>query len=77
MATKNDPVIVVEIDVETGNVVEREITADEISHQEILFNENEQIKLDAEAAQAAREASIRKMAEASGLTDEEIEALFL
>jgi hypothetical protein len=64
------------VDAETGETLEIELSAEEIQEIENSKAEADILKEQAEAAEAARNASIRKMAEASGLTEAEIEALF-
>lgn len=65
-----------EVNAETGEEIIRQLTNDEIAELETLAAAQAQREAEALAATQAREASIRKMGEASGLTDEEIEALF-
>lgn len=76
MATK-ETLTALEVNVLTGEETIRELTAEEIAELETMALEQAAAQADREAAEAARQASIRKMAEASGLTNEEIEALFL
>jgi hypothetical protein len=78
MATnKNDEILIgLVFDAMTGESFERELTSEEIAARQQMKAEAEKSEAEAEAAQIARDASIRKMAEASGLTEAEIEALF-
>lgn len=66
-----------EINIETNEEIIRELTVDEIAELESLAAEQAAEQANREAAEAARQASIRKMAEASGLTEKEINALFI
>ncbi len=68
--------IAVETDALTNKTIERQMTDDEITQYKKDIEAAKKAESDALAAQQAREASIRKMAEASGLTEAEIEALF-
>lgn len=73
---ENEQLIAVEFDGITGEIIERPMTVEEIeNHQEMLIL-SEKNKNDALKAEQKRQTSIRKMAEASGLTEAEIEALF-
>jgi hypothetical protein len=59
------------VDVSTGIVIERELTAEEASERESVLSE---LKTLTEASQAARTSALAKLA-ALGLTEEEIAAL--
>lgn len=72
----SETLTVLEINVETGEEIIRDLTQAEIFELEKQHKLHEKEKKDALAAEQARQASIRKMAEASGLTETEIEALF-
>ena len=63
-----------EINVETGIVVERFLTAEEISEREVMALEYAQRESEADAKVDARQSALAKLA-ALGLTQEEIEAL--
>lgn len=62
------------IDAETGEVIERELTAEEIADREEMQAEAETQKTEQEAKAAARASALAKLAEL-GLTEEEIGAL--
>ena len=62
------------VDGETGEVVERPLTSDEIAELEASKNDYDQKEADREAQIAARESALAKLS-ALGLTQEEIEAL--
>lgn len=70
-----DELTVLEVDAATGEKVIRPLTADEITEREAMAIEQEAREAEQAAKTAARESAIRKMAEASGLTDEELEAM--
>jgi len=75
--TKNQEIeTLLEIDGETGEAIERSLTDEEIAQRNIEAQEWADTLAQEKAALEARQASIRKMAEASGLTEAEIEALF-
>jgi hypothetical protein len=73
---EKETLLILEIDAVTGEQLERPMTEEEILKRNEIALEIQKNEADALAAQQAREASIRKMAEASGLTEAEIEALF-
>jgi hypothetical protein len=66
--------LMTEIDVLTGVIVEREMTADEIANQKKLNSEATNRAAAIEAQIAARESALAKLADL-GLTAEEIAAL--
>ena len=66
--------LMTEIDVLTGVIVEREMTADEIANQNQLASQAAARQAEVEAKAAARESALAKLA-ALGLTAEEIGAL--
>ncbi len=72
--TKSETLKATELDVATGKVVVRDLTADELAQREIDTSEAaaQQIKDDAKVA--ARESALAKLADL-GLTAEEIGAL--
>jgi hypothetical protein len=67
-------ILTTEIDVLTGVIVEREMTADEIANQKKLNSEATNRAAAIEAQIAARESALAKLADL-GLTAEEIAAL--
>ncbi len=69
-----DKLLTTEIDVLTGIVVEREMTADEIANHKKLSSEAKAKGLAISAQVLARESALAKLAEL-GLTAEEIAAL--
>jgi hypothetical protein len=62
------------VDAATGEVIERPLTADEISHREELAVEAEAQQVETQARIAARESALAKLA-ALGLTADEVAAL--
>jgi hypothetical protein len=62
------------VDGETGEVVERPLTNDEIAELEVSKNDYDQKEAERQAKTAARKSALAKLA-ALGLTQEEIEAL--
>jgi hypothetical protein len=66
--------LVTEINAETGEVVEREFTAEELSERETSQAEHEARQVEQEAKATARANALSKLA-ALGLTQEEIDAL--
>lgn len=66
--------IITEVDVATGIVTEREMTAEEIAEIEELYQSTVDWNQQLEAKAAARESALAKLAEL-GLTAEEIAAL--
>jgi hypothetical protein len=69
--TKTESFIAVEVNVETGEVLEREMTAQEIT--DLQANQAE-FQLQQDARVAARESALAKLA-ALGLTTDEVAAL--
>ena len=69
-----DKLLTTEIDVLTGIVVEREMTADEIANQKQLASEAAARQTEADAKVASRASALAKLADL-GLTAEEIAAL--
>ena len=69
-----DKLLTTEIDVLTGIIVEREMTADEIANQKQLASEAAARQAEADAKVAARESALTKLA-ALGLTADEIASL--
>ncbi len=69
-----EALIAVIVNAATGEVEEREFTAEEIAEREALQAEAQAAKAEAEAKSAARESALAKLAEL-GLTQAEIEAL--
>ncbi len=69
-----DKLLTTEIDVLTGIVVEREMTADEIANHKKLSSEAKSRAAEIDAKAAARESALAKLADL-GLTAEEIAAL--
>lgn len=61
-------------DATTGELIERPLTADEISEREAVQAEYEARQAEAEAKAAARESALAKLA-ALGLTADEVAAL--
>jgi hypothetical protein len=66
--------IAIIVNAETGEIVERELTAEEIVEREISQADYEAKQAEAQAKAAARESALTKLA-ALGLTKEEIDAL--
>lgn len=66
---------VVEIDAATGQATERDFTADELAQRAIDDVAHAQAQAIREAAEAARVSARAKIAEASGLTPDEMAAL--
>lgn len=64
----------IEFNGETGQEIERELTADEIAQLAIDVTEKEALRTALEAKAAARQSALAKLAEL-GLTEEEIQAL--
>ena len=62
------------VNAETGEQIERELTADEITEREVAQAESEARQAEAKAKAEARESALAKLAEL-GLTEEEIAAL--
>ena len=62
------------VDVATGESIEREMNADELSQRELDAEKSVNIETEQEAKAAARESALAKLAEL-GLTAEEIAAL--
>ena len=69
--TENESFIAVEVNVETGEVLEREMTAQEITD---LQTNQAELQLQQDARVAARESALAKLA-ALGLTADEVAAL--
>jgi hypothetical protein len=69
--TQNESFIAVEVNVETGEVLEREMTAQEITD---LQASQAELQLQQDARVAARESALAKLA-ALGLTADEVAAL--
>lgn len=67
----SDSLFAVEVNVETGEVIERELTPEEIAD---LENDQAEFQAEQEAKAAARASALAKLAEL-GLTEEEIAAL--
>jgi hypothetical protein len=65
---------VLDINGETGETVERELTAEEIAQRETLAAQIAQAEAEAQAKAAARESALAKLGDL-GLTAEEIAAL--
>ena len=70
----SETLIAVIVDALTGEIIEREFTADEIAEREIVQTEAEAIQAEFTTKAAARESALAKLAEL-GLTAEEIAAL--
>jgi hypothetical protein len=64
------------VDAATGEVTERPLTAEEIAEREAMQAEEEEARqAEADAKVAARESALAKIAEITGLTEEEVAAL--
>jgi DNA-binding NarL/FixJ family response regulator len=63
-----------EVDAQTGIIIERELTADEITERKEITAQQEQQLAEAIAKVAARQSALAKLA-ALGLTEAEIAAL--
>lgn len=74
MAKTTETLKAIEIDALTGEVTERELTAEEIADREAMAAEAEAQRAAQEAKAAARVSALAKLAEL-GLTEEEIQAL--
>ena len=76
MATPKEKeiLIAVETNAETGETIERPLTAEEIADREEMQAEAEAQKAEQEAKEAARASALAKLADL-GLTEEEIAAL--
>jgi DNA-binding NarL/FixJ family response regulator len=61
-------------DAATGEVIERPLTADEITDREFMQAEHEARQAEADAKETARESALAKLA-ALGLTADEVAAL--
>jgi hypothetical protein len=70
----SEKLLVTEVNAETGEIVERELTAEEIVEREISQADYEAKQAEAQAKAAARESALTKLV-ALGLTQEEIDAL--
>lgn len=70
----NEILTILEIDALTGEVTERELTAEEIVEREQMATEAAAQQAELEAKAAARQSALAKLAEL-GLTAEEIAAL--
>jgi DNA-binding NarL/FixJ family response regulator len=70
----SETLLVTEINAETGETIERELTAEEIVEREISQAEYETKQAEAQAKASARESALIKLA-ALGLTQDEIGAL--
>lgn len=66
--------IAIEVNAETGEINERELTAEEIAERAALVTEAAAQQAAIEAKAAARQSALAKLAEL-GLTEEEIAAL--
>jgi hypothetical protein len=62
------------INAETGEEIERELTAEELAERETIEAEEEAKQAEAEAKAASRASALAKLAEL-GLTEEEVAAL--
>jgi len=67
-------VMVLEVNAETGETIERLLTAEEIAEREEMLAEAKARQAEQEAKAAARASALAKLAEL-GLTEEEIAAL--
>lgn len=75
MATaKTEVLTVLEVDAQTGQAIERELTTDEITHLQALNAETQAQQAELELKAAARASALAKLADL-GLTAEEIAAL--
>lgn len=63
------------VDAATGESYERPLTADELAEREVMQAEAEARQAEADAKVAARESALAKIAEITGLTEAEINAL--
>jgi hypothetical protein len=71
---ENETLLFTEVNVETGEVIERALTAEEIAEREEMQAEAETRQTEQEARAAARASALAKLADL-GLTAEEIAAL--
>jgi hypothetical protein len=71
---ENETLLFTEINVETGETIERQLTAEEIAEREEMQSEAETRQAKQEAKAAARTSALAKLAEL-GLTEEEVAAL--
>lgn len=62
-------------DAATGEVTERPLTAEEIAEREVMQAEAEARQAEVDAKATARESALAKIAEITGLTEEEVAAL--
>jgi hypothetical protein len=75
MATKEKEVLIaIEVNAETGEIKERELTAEEIADREAMATEAATQQAALKAKAAARASALAKLVEL-GLTEEEIAAL--
>jgi hypothetical protein len=74
MTQTNETLKATDIDGITGEVIERELTSEELSAREQMLAEETQSEAEAQAKVEARQSALAKLA-AIGLTQEEIEAL--
>jgi hypothetical protein len=74
MTTQQEVKTILEVNAETGETVQRELSIDEVAELESLSAEADAREANQEAKAAARESALAKLAEL-GLTAEEIAAL--
>ena len=74
MSKKNEELLAVFIDAQTGEITERPLTAEEIAEREEMQAQAEAREAEQEAKTNARANALAKLAEL-GLTEEEIAAL--
>jgi hypothetical protein len=74
MASNPEPLIVTIVNAETGESLDREMTADEIANYQTVQQDNAKALAEAQAKADARESALAKLA-ALGLTQDEINAL--
>ena len=70
----NNPLKVLDVDVQAGTVVERDMTADEVAQIEAMTTEQAEREAEAQAKADARLSALAKLADL-GLTQDEINAL--
>jgi hypothetical protein len=75
MATaKTEVLTALEVNAETGEIIERELTAEEIADRKAILAEYKKVQAEQEAKAAARVSALAKLADL-GLTQEEIDSL--
>jgi hypothetical protein len=72
--SNNETPMALEVNGLTGDIIERQLTSEEIAERNAMHAEQEAKKAEQEAKESARESALAKLAKL-GLTEAEIEAL--